>query len=318
MSDTRQIDRYRKTIHTELIAVDGLPERNGMVIADGDAVWLAGPPGTLLRFSPTGDRTVFRHPCKDKYGDPLAFSTGVRLDDGRLLLATFATAVVLERDGAAFVQRKAWPLLSGRSSALSTMIAGDPAGTVMVASAYDYLHRFALEGEGVHVQDDDDPFWGVAVSRDGTRVANGRESGKIELREPGSLEVTRVLEGSTSTTLALAFSPDGKTLAVADDVTRFLLFDLDTGASREVQGLSKVVDICPTPDGSGLVAVCLSRLLGVIDLADPEYARHVWPEAEFDQRYLDGGALLGDDLVIARVEKLGVLVTRFDAHAAGA
>jgi WD40 repeat protein len=294
------IEVFRQPFRSTLQPLDGLPARSTVVLGDEGGCWLVGEPGRWVRREASGEVRTFEHPCRDRWGDPVQPTSACRERDGQILACTFARAWLLRPDEP-FTALDQWDLRSERSMATSTQVACDPAGRTRVAIARDHLLRLLPKGETTFVRDDDDPFWGLAVSPDGLRIAHGHSSGRIELRDADTLQVLTTLEGSSDPALAMAFSPDGTKLAVADDQTQLLLFDLPSGQLTYVQGLSKVVGLLWMPDSSGFLAVCLSQQLGVVELSDPSSARLVRPEHDFERRYLDAGALVGPQTVVLRV-----------------
>ncbi|MBK8097313.1 MAG: hypothetical protein IPK26_09405 [Planctomycetes bacterium] len=87
----------------------------------------------------------------------------------------------------------------------------------------------------LYLQRGDDVFYAVAIATDG-RVAAGNASGRVWLGELDDL--TGIVEAATlrhtGPCRALAFSPDGATLATGGRDGRLLLHHKTTGATREV------------------------------------------------------------------------------------
>ena len=150
-------------------------------------------------------------------------------------------------------------------------------------------------------------FTRIAASADGAWIATGRESGLVELRSPSTLDVRAAFEGLQAPVLSLAFSPDGRWLAAGDDTTRLRLWDVETGRSTPLQGLGKVVAFDWLSDSSALVAVGLTRHVGVFLMTDLSTPRVHWPEG-FETRYFTDGALLEDRWMAIAVEDTGILV----------
>ncbi|MDB5313556.1 MAG: hypothetical protein JWO38_7758 [Gemmataceae bacterium] len=129
-----------------------------------------------------------------------------------------------------------------------------------------------------------DPVTAVAWSRDGKLVATGGADGDVALWDPTSAkEVRRFKLGGggegKSTVHALAFSPDGKTLAAAvewgegKNPKRVVLLDLATGARvQDLQSFAaaRPVSVAFSPDGKTLVVGCGARAAEVRKLpGDP-------------------------------------------------
>jgi hypothetical protein len=236
----------------------------------------------------------------------------VGLAGGRLLVADIHSARRARLDGDRLVGAgRAVSLRSETCTAGAVTVASDASGAVAAAVAYESLvnltngatKRFLTLGDGLP------RFWGLAASADGARFAVGREGGLVELRDPRTLAVERTLDGLQAPVLSLAFSPDGRWLAGGDDTTRLRLWDLDAdpAAPMELGGLGKVVALAWLDDGSGLVAVGLTRHLGVFRRGEAEPAVLIAPGG-FGTRYFIGGALVAERFVVVPVEDTGLLV----------
>ncbi|MBY0513692.1 MAG: hypothetical protein K2P78_07235, partial [Gemmataceae bacterium] len=115
-----------------------------------------------------------------------------------------------------------------------------------------------------------DPVAAVAWSGDGKRIAAGTAAGDVVLFDTAgrAKELRRWHvggRGGTSTVHALAFAPDGKSLAAAvqydegRNVNRVVRFDLATGERRQdLQGFNEapVVAVAFGPGGRTLLAAC--------------------------------------------------------------
>jgi RNA polymerase sigma factor (sigma-70 family) len=129
---------------------------------------------------------------------------------------------------------------------------------------------------------------GLAISPDGKLLAKGRP-GFVELwdlttgKEVGSLRGRRPHEGiSISNRCSLAFSPDGKTLAVAgwDDHVR--LYELATGRERHrlVGHPGRVTSVAFSADGRTLVTGSADTTALLWDLTGKTVAPIQWTESE--------------------------------------
>lgn len=277
------------------------------VVALGPDVFVSPDAGGLARVDlASGRLTPLAAPMKDRWGTPSVFSGLARRGSG-LLLASIDDAWLAHVEGDALVEERGL-MHKGEASAVAIGAACDDAGDVSVVAAYNMLVRVMPGLKRPKVKAGDDRFWAVAVSADGLRVANGRESGAVELRDPIDLAVVRTLEGLHTTPLALAFSPDGRWLVGSDDSTRSRIWDLTTGAVRDVEGLAKVVKLLWTPDSACFWAVSLTRHVALFDVTDTSTpTAEVFPEG-LDTRYLCDGALLPDGRVVCVVEDRGLLV----------
>jgi hypothetical protein len=181
-------------------------------------------------------------------------------------------------------------------------------GGVAAVVAADHL---CYATSSAFVKDKTEKFWGIAVAPDGALVANGRPNGRVELRDPRSLEVKRVLDGMQAPAIALAFSPDGRFLVGADDTTRARMWNLETGAATEVQGLAKITHLAWRPDGSGFVAVELTRAFAMFDVADPTSPVFDLRPDGFETRYFIDGTWVDDHILAIAVEDRGVLLAEW-------
>lgn len=136
------------------------------------------------------------------------------------------------------------------------LVSGDFQGMVRV---WDVATKAVVETRKV-------PSWrsgararSVALSPDGRWLVGGNEEGQVSLWERGFEEAPRVLETEDSAhpgryVADLAFSPDGRTLAVASDRSPFLI-DLASGSIRR---LGDHADTCTavtfSPDGRRLLS----------------------------------------------------------------
>ncbi|GAB1639802.1 hypothetical protein KRMM14A1259_02250 [Krasilnikovia sp. MM14-A1259] len=109
------------------------------------------------------------------------------------------------------------PMRSDRVAGVALQVAASRDGRVIAAAAVDDLLT-AVGTTARHEPSGGNDFWGVAVAPDGAVLANGRDDGTVELRDPASLAVRRTLSGLTASVLAMSFSPDGRFLAASDDV----------------------------------------------------------------------------------------------------
>jgi WD40 repeat protein len=179
---------------------------------------------------------------------------------------------------------------------------------VAVALSANWLCSFSASTRSLVERADGESFGGAAVSVDGRFVANGRADGLVEVRDSESLAVVRSFKALDAPVLALAFSPDARYLVAADDSVQTRLIDLESGKSREVYPFSKVVDLAWLPDGSGFVAVGISRTLAAIAIDALDDPRIEIRRDDFGDRYFMGGALVGENLLAIVVEDQGILL----------
>lgn len=143
-------------------------------------------------------------------------------------------------------------------------------------------------------------FMCVAVLPDGRRLLTGRGDGRLELRDAQTLEVLKTFSVLTEAALALCVL-DQRTVAVADDLARTGLLDLESGSFTELElGRMKTSGLHRLADGR-LLVVGLSRRVTVfsgttrvaeVDLSDA-----------LGDRYVASSAVEGDTLVLACEEQ---------------
>jgi serine/threonine protein kinase len=110
----------------------------------------------------------------------------------------------------------------------------------------------------------------VVFSPDGTLIANGGKGSEVRLSDAATGRTVRTITDATGSDVA--FSPDGKTLAVADaDGTNTLrLWDVATGTSKAVFGRTKDItttSVLFSPDGKTVAGWGLGNVIHLWDVA---------------------------------------------------
>lgn len=110
----------------------------------------------------------------------------------------------------------------------------------------------------------------LALSADGRTIVTGAINGVIHLWDAATGKQKRCITGNYHQINALAFSPDGRTLAAASDAVRF--WDLEGERRRwptlkSAQGMN---DLAFAPDGKALYTSDSDRRLRVWDLTTTE------------------------------------------------
>jgi len=187
-------------------------------------------------------------------------------------------------------------------------VRADRTGEVVVALTASWLCSSSTGSRDLVEPADGNSFYGVAASSDGRFVANGRSDGLLEVRDSKSLSVVRAFKALDSPVLALAFSPDGRYLAAADDSVECALVDLESGASRSIYAFSKVLDFAWLSDSKGFVAVGISRAFAAFAVDELDEPKLEIRREDMGNRYFMGGALVGDDLLAIVVEDRGILL----------
>jgi WD40 repeat protein len=117
----------------------------------------------------------------------------------------------------------------------------------------------------------------VEVSPDGRVIASGGAGGIVQLTDAVTRHILSSISDGTSAVSALAFSPDGRILAVArldSDVTLW-----DVSNSRAPKKLTLLIQstadrsLVFTPDGTRLVTAGSDSTIGVWDVTDPARPR---------------------------------------------
>lgn len=260
------------------------------------AIITEGNSESLKVGTPDGDFELVPHDVPDKDYNPFEPGAFWGVSENLLLAATIFEAALLKYDGASFKAVKKWDTLSDRVYASQFEVATDKSGDVRFCIAADYLLRFNLEGEIPFQMIEDVNFWGLAVSHDGTRIATGREDGRLEFRNAETLEVTKELKPSQSLYLAMAFSPDGSKLVFSNDSWQLFLMDIASGEITELDAAGKVIGLHYLSDGR-LVVVNLSRIVRIFD--GDEQTDGWFLDKELGDRYIQGSAVLGDESGIA-------------------
>lgn len=101
------------------------------------------------------------------------------------------------------------------------------------------------------------PFWSVAVSPDGHKLASGSFDGTIQVWRLGASERKTTLEGHSGAVWSVAISPDGETLASGSEDKTVKLWNLRTGQLENTFfGHSDAVfSVAFSPDGKTLATV---------------------------------------------------------------
>jgi serine/threonine protein kinase/WD40 repeat protein len=148
-----------------------------------------------------------------------------------------------------------WGDKSGRSG---LAIAWSPSETSYVAAGWGRPQLFFLTGEQKKFSDGfSDGSFGVAWHPSAEFVAIGNSSGKIVIRDSGSLEILHQLKGHTNEIMDLAFSPNGRRLASASKDGTVRIWDFATGAELlqlTAEGVSGFSQVEWSPDGIQLAS----------------------------------------------------------------
>jgi hypothetical protein len=208
----------------------------------------------------TGEMEPIEHTLTDRWADPAKACALTVTTEDEVVLATLDTVYRARLDSGAVHPVTRAPLRSEMCVAAFIQVAAGAGGSVFAAVAADYLVAVTGTNEN-HVHDAENRFWGVAMTADGSLLANGREDGTVELRDPATLEVRRALTGLSTCVLSMSFSPSDRILVAGDDLHGLCSWDLATGEMRRHDMPAKVVNIAWLPDESGFLATGLTRML---------------------------------------------------------
>jgi WD40 repeat protein len=103
-------------------------------------------------------------------------------------------------------------------------------------------------------QDDyDAPIWSLALGGN-TRVASSTIAGEVRVKDLATGQVLRLHEDRESYALSLAFTPGGRTLAIAGNGSAVRIWDAEAGIDREPlrPGTGAIKTVAFSPDGTKL------------------------------------------------------------------
>jgi WD40 repeat protein len=172
------------------------------------------------------------------------------------------------------------------AGALTCMAIG-PDGTVAAGSGYPtHVGRGAVAVWDVEsatalarLELTDMGHWSATYPREGRRVELGGGVRVVKLWQPGGDQRLPTLPQGQHEVLAVAFSPDGATLAVATDKTIALWNPATAHAWARLEGhVREVTSLAFTPDGTGLLSGALDRSVRFWDVASGRLRRsYGWP-----------------------------------------
>jgi RNA polymerase sigma factor (sigma-70 family) len=131
-------------------------------------------------------------------------------------------------------------------------------GTIRVWDALtgEELHRVTL-AEGPHV---------YALSADGRKLAVAQTDGAIHLRDVATNQELQTIDARNRGVAALAFAPDGKTLAVYGTTNKDVVIWLhDTGTGKEIR---RIPIPMPAADRAGMMGLPFTTVTGMVFTRD--------------------------------------------------
>ncbi|MDB5649582.1 MAG: cytochrome c family protein [Hyphomicrobiales bacterium] len=151
-------------------------------------------------------------------------------------------------------------------------VAFSPDGHALISAGYDgTLRIWPLDGTAPRVVRLPTPLNALAVARDGTIAAGGADGSLFLLSGTGALR--QQIEAAESPLIAVAFSPDGRTVAAASPRGAVVFFDTATGEKRFTlngPGLP-VWSLAFTPDGRQLLTGGGDRIVRRWDALNGEH-----------------------------------------------
>jgi hypothetical protein len=158
--------------------------------------------------------------------------------DGKTLVAAMHNSLLIYEPG------KAGPFQQPRNVILpnfyfgNSVVAFTPDGKTVAGMPAQHVEDASVRfwdvatGKEVRQLDNDQPFFGMAFSADGKRLALGGQQ-RVEVWDAATGDDVRVFTGAPNSLYrTLAFSPDGKTLAVSGVDTTVQLWEMATGKER--------------------------------------------------------------------------------------
>lgn len=147
-----------------------------------------------------------------------------------------------------------------------------PDGRTVVSAGYDAsLRLWATDGSAPRIVKLPSPLNALAVSREGVLAAGGADGSVFLLSPEGAM--LRTIAAAEAPIIALAFAPDGRTLAAASPRGAVTLFETATGTalfSLTGPGLP-VWSLAFTPDGRQLLTGGGDRVVRRWDAANGEH-----------------------------------------------
>lgn len=293
----------------QFLIQDDRNHNNACTLPGSQTVIIAGNMEALGVGSLDGHFKLVEHGVPEKNYTPFEPSAYWGVDKNHLLCANIFEAVLLNYDGTSFKIVKKWGLRSKKVFGNQLKIAADKSGNVRICIAADYILRLELEEKSPYKHITGKDLWGLAVSQDGTRIATGREDGRLEFRDAKTLEITKGFTPSNSPLLAIAFSPDGTQLAFSDDSWQLFLMDIASGEITSLPTVGKVIGLHYLSDGR-LVVVNLSR---VVRIFDGQTSVKEWNMTEeLGDRYIQESAIPSDESgIVLACEQKGVAFLPF-------
>jgi WD40 repeat protein len=221
------------------------------------------PDGKTLAWTAHGQSICFMDRATGKDVRPTASHLGaikslVYLPDGKRIVSASDDGAIRIWDSAI---GESLSVLQGHTGEINGL-ALYPNGKLLASCGRDGTFRlWDLESsKSLAVLNDGHSYSIAAFSADGKQLASGGRRGRVVLRDPATGIIIEELE--TNPDPSLAFSPDGKTLAVLSDHDQKLhLLDPVSKQSSEIPIKGGVSSVAYSPDGRFLAVGCDETLL---------------------------------------------------------
>jgi RNA polymerase sigma factor (sigma-70 family) len=197
--------------------------------------------------------------------------------DGKTLASAGFDHTVRLWETATGKERVALPGHQGR--VLSIAFARDP--NLLASFGRDQVLRLwdRASGKELLCLGEEERFLAAALSPDGKMVAGAARDGSVRLWDAGTGKEVRRLAGSHPSVQALAFSPDGRTLAAAggDAGSRVTAWDPGTGKGLWETPLADagLETVAFSPDGKTVAAAGQNAVVYLLDAASGKAGRRI-------------------------------------------
>lgn len=288
-----------------------LIDTEGLCVLPGTHDAVVSTTGGLVRLDvPSGEATSLSCSARDQFGEPIRSRALAGMDDHTFALVDTKRVRILEIRGDEAVEIASVPLANDKALAMALSISASADGQFVVASATSVIQRLDRDGTSVHVPFDADFSNGidrVLVGPDDLNLFVGRGDGRIERRDPATMELRQTIEGLSTTVLSMAVSPDSQALVAGADRVEARRYDLRQATSTPLEPSGKLTGLAWFSDGSGYVATGLSRAVAVYDREKSEPRQDMYPR-QFDRNYFQASALVDDRHLVLLAEQAGVAI----------